>query len=295
MAKHPPEKQTFVLDNSLSWFEETWPIYRDKNLIEFPNDSLSRLNNLFVETFCYESLRKENIDSLFSFLIGINQTGISYFRLISNVGKEISFTIDGVKYQAEGKSSTDYTRFYYWFRHLCTAVILRDEAAIKLLCKVGVDSKFQKLISTCGFDSASIDFLAEALTGDGDIKRLVVEALKQSDPKFVEENYQDYVYFIVIPFIKLLAIAFLDVSEQEYKTAWNQAIKDHKHYWNSCARLRKEHDGWVSFPIMAASAFIFDKKGFKLPKESVYVPEWLVYGDFEPQPSVGDDFFEGEI
>ena len=294
MAKHPPVREEHFYVNKYERFKRELGYALD-GITENPCVFLLSLNACSIGRFCYHSFTEDSrLDSLLS-LNFAHQAGASYFRLISNAGKEISFTIDGIKYQAEGKSSTDYTRFYYWFRHLCTAVILRDEAAIKLLCKVGVDSKLQKLISTCGFDSAAIDFLAKALTGDGDIKPLVLEALKQSDPKFVEEYYQDYVYFIVIPFIKLLAIAFLDVSEQEYKTAWNQAIKDHKHYWNSCARLRKEHDGWVSFPIMAASAFIFDKKGFRLPKDSVYIADWLVYGDFEPQPSVGDDFFEGEI
>ena len=98
-----------------------------------------------------------------------------------------------------------------------------------------------------------------------------------------------------MPFSDLLTMVMTRVDEETYHQSWIKAVASHKEYWSSNKRLSEEHDGWISFPITAVSSLMYDQKGFKLPKKSPYVPEWLVYGEFEPQPSVEADFYEGEI
>ncbi len=51
----------------------------------------------------------------------------------------------------------------------------------------------------------------------------------------------------------------------------------------------------ISFPITVVFSLMYDQKGFKPPKKPPYEPECLVYGEFEPQPSVSSDFYESEI
>ncbi|GAA3941047.1 immunity 49 family protein [Litoribacillus peritrichatus] len=298
MAKHPPTKQSFVFDNNRNMFQRSWGIYTSGGLVEAPKIYLRSANNVAVELFCYEVQIEQDCNKLAGYLNLIHQTGVSYYRFVTSEGKEIRFTIDGKAYKTVGEYCSDDFRFYYWLRHLCVAILLKDNAAIVRLCQITKEHFRNVPMGNNEYTDSIMDFLG-AVLGDAEegtsLRTTIMAALEKSGIEFKSQDVKDYALLILFPFVKLMILTVTNADEDEYREAWLDAVKSHKEYWNSCKRLRDEHDGWISFPITAVSSLMYDQKGFKLPKKSPYVPEWLVYGEFEQPPSVATDFYEGEI
>ena len=294
MAKHPPSKKTFVYERSLEMFNESWQTVLNK-LPEYPDSYLHLGCTETDRVFGYQFLGGLDKETLTHYLYLMHQTAIAHYRFVTSEGKRIKFTIDHKTFETEGQFTPDNFRFYYWLRHLCVAVLLKDQAAIQRLCKID-KLWFRKVpMGNNVFDDALMDMIIGVFTGDKNLKQHVMAVMKTSDQKNLTDTEAKFAYNILMPFSELLTMAITKVDEATYQKAWLNAVKSHKEYWSSNKRLSEEHNGWISFPITAVSSLIYDQKGFKLPKQSPYVPEWLVYGDFELQPSVGEDFFEGEI
>lgn len=295
MIKHPPLKKEFVFERNLNRFFRLWESFTCEKILESPVNFLWASNRDVDNVFCYQYIAGANRTDLVKYLNWIHQTGLAHFRFVTSEGKWIRFTIDDQHYEVEGQYCSNNFNFYYWLRNLCTSILLRDNAAIKRICQID-KVWFQSVpMGNNPFDNSLMDMIIGAFSGDKNFKQLVIDVMDKSDPKYLTETEASYAYNILLPFSNLLTMAVTRVDEKTYQEAWIKAVDSHKEYWSSNKRLSEEHDGWISFPITAVSSLVYDHKGFKLPKKSEYVPEWLVYGDFEPQPSVGIDFYEGEI
>ena len=198
-------------------------------------------------------------------------------------------------FQVQGRYNADNFNFYAWLRHLSVGLILRDQAAVSRICQITKKDFHHGAMDNNPFDDAVMDFVGGVFNGVVDIEDRLREVMVKSDPKYIPVSEQDYAFLVLLPFFNLMVMALTRVDEATYHKAWKEAVDSHNQYWNGSKQKRDAADGWVSLSIIAASSMIYDRKGYKLPEKSVYVPDWLVYGDFERPSSVGADFFEGEI
>ena len=299
MQTHPPKLENYVYQRLLNKFSKHWKVFMDTGFKSYPFDYLLEANNSALLTFCHQGLRTRN-NELISYMNLANQAGISSYRLIVNDGRTISFTINGKVFETVGKYTEDFFYFDRWLRHLCVAITLRDNAAIQFLCSIKKETFQNVRLANMPIDDVLMDFIQGMFDSEADHRSLILKMMESTGPENYTQMRANYVAQILLPMANLFMMALTNVDEEKYHDVWRNAVSSHQEYWSSDTELAEDYQGWISFPILAASVLIFDKKGYKLPTElsdaeKIYVPEWLVYGDFEPQPSVGVDFYEGEV
>jgi len=291
-----------MLDGIASDYDRLKKFSEEKAFPKSPLSALNGGNKKAQEAFSMIGMRSDKRSSdLIGFLSYANQTGINYFRMILNDGKSMQFTVEEKTYQTVGKFSSDWFYFDPWLAQLMTAISLRDNAAIQLLCKIPV-ADFQKAKPefTDSFDIALMPMIQGLFSAEANHVELIQNMMAHTGPENYTSMRAPYATQVLMPMANLMVMALSNVDEAHYQQTWRKALESHIAYWTMDQELKNDYEGWVAFPIIAASVMMYDKKGYKLPAdltddEKLYVPEWLVYGDFEPQPSVGVDFFEGEV
>jgi len=269
----------------------------------FPKSPKNALNSAFDESMKIFALKQFVDRTEFNSINDLNIancSGISHYRLNVNDGKPIQFTVEGKTFQTTGQYTEDFFYFDRWLRHLCVAITLRDNAAIQFLCSINKEVFQNVRLANMPIDDVLMDFIQGMFDPEADHRSLILNMMESTGPENYTQMRANYVAQILLPMANLFMMALTNVDEEKYHDVWRNAVSSHQEYWSSDTELAEDYQGWISFPILAASVLMFDKKGYKLPTElsdaeKIYVPEWLVYGDFEPQPSVGVDFYEGEV
>jgi len=302
MRNHPPIIEDYRIERVIKMYDRSKKTKAEINSFEVnPLNALHSSHENAFRTFNNVVLCNLELDEKLKYLVEMNQTGVNYFRMILNDGKPMQFTVEGNAYQTVGKYSSDWFYFDPWLAQLMTAVALRDNAAIKLLCKIPV-ADFQKAKPefTDTFDIALMPMIQGLFSTEANHVELIQNMMAHTGPENYTAMRAPYATQVLMPMANLMVMALSNVDEAHYHHTWRKALESHVSYWTMDQDLKNSYNGWVAFPIIAASVMMYDKKGYKLPAdltddEKLYVPEWLVYGDFEPQPSVGVDFFEGEV
>jgi len=299
MLTHPIVIKSSVTERVKARFTRNWNTFLD-GFHEYPVDFLIKANQRLIQVLCHVNLRENSKSQLIGFLGLANQTGISHYRMIVNNGKPMQFTVEGKTFQTTGQYTEDFFYFDRWLRHLCVAITLRDNAAIQFLCSIKKEAFQNVRLANMPIDDVLMDFIQGMFDPEADHRSLILNMMESTGPENYTQMRANYVAQILLPMANLFMMALTNADEEKYHEVWRNAVSSHQEYWSSDTELAEDYQGWISFPILAASVLMFDKKGYKLPSdlsdaEKIYVPEWLVYGDFEPQPSVGVDFFEGEV
>jgi len=299
MNHHSPNFKSFVFDRVKKRFLRYKEINKD-GFLNQPLNFLQSSNSDVIEMLSYCAINHVSASELVSSLALANQTGISHYRMIVNNGKPMQFTVEGKTFQTTGQYTEDFFYFDRWLRHLCVAITLRDNAAIQFLCSINKEVFQNVRLANMPIDDVLMDFIQGMFDPEADHRSLILNMMESTGPENYTQMRANYVAQILLPMANLFMMALTNVDEEKYHDVWRNAVSSHQEYWSSDTELAEDYQGWISFPILAASVLMFDKKGYKLPTElsdaeKIYVPEWLVYGDFEPQPSVGVDFYEGEV
>ncbi len=272
----------------------------EKAFLKAPKASLVSIYDEACKVFCVKQIYGASTFDLIKDLSFANQTGISFYRYIRNEGKKYRFTIEDKTFETVGQFTENSFYFDRWLRHLCVAIILRDNAAIQFLCKIKKETFKSVRLANMPIDDALMDFIQSLFDANADHRTLIMIMMDSTGPENYSHIRARYATNILMPMANLFMMVLTNVDEEKYQEVWRNAVKSHQDYWSSDSDLVEDYQGWVSFPILAASVMMFDKKGYKLPSdlndaEKLYVPKWLVYGEFDPQPSVSVDFYEGEI
>ena len=299
MQTHPPKLKSFTLERVRARFVRNWNTFTE-GFKNHPAAYLSKANEQAIQTLCYINLNPSDRQEAINYLSLSNQTAISYYRGVISHGTTITFSINEVEHEAIAQDNKDYFYFGRWLRHLCVAITLRDNAAIQFLCSIKKEAFQNVRLANMPIDDVLMDFIQGMFDPEADHRSLILNMMESTGPENYSQMRANYVAQILLPMANLFMMALTNVDEEKYHEVWRNAVSNHQEYWSSDTELAEDYQGWISFPILAASVLMFDKKGYKLPSdlsdaETIYVPEWLVYGDFESQPSVGVDFYEGEV
>lgn len=202
-----------------------------------------------------------------------------HFAATVKAGQPLSFTFKGKELAITGRKWVPNTMVGDWHLALCKAITLRNKKAIDDLCLYESRDYTHDLAEDLPIEFAYCDFIKGLYNPKADLKALLAEYMHYSGPEFVPERRQPYIYYIWLPFVEML-LAVLANDETRYQQAFQQALEGNQKRF---AVKNKQHiaQGWLPMHICAAAALAYDQCGFKLPTTSPYIPEWLVYGEFE--------------
>lgn len=208
-----------------------------------------------------------------------HQFSVMHFQGTLHAGANFDYIVNGLPFSIVGKRILPHMSVHVWDDSINLALCLRDKAAIEHLVQFDSIEYDQKAVETLPFEHAYCDFVKALFNPKANLQALLNEVIRLSAPEHMPERRQEYIYNIRLPYIEVI-LAVLANNEADYHKAISNALARHiKHYDN-----KKRSDistGWLALNLCAVAAMAYDQCGFKLPEPNAYMPEWLVYGDFE--------------
>jgi len=95
------------------------------------------------------------------------------------------------------------------------------------------------------------------------------------DPNIHEGEREEYLFHIKGSELNLYVSIFSD-DANKYNEYLAKAIRNHRKYWGETENKRYTSQGWISYPLTAASVIAKDNMNYELKIDSPYVPIWLV-------------------
>ncbi len=232
------------------------------------------------EAFIAAHIAEESPQRCFHYLKLAHQFCQAHFRLALNPDVDLLLTLDGEQIPATGKNTLDYMSVNEWHRAFCMALVMRDnEALIGTLCRFKAEDHINPQEEDLPIDYPYCAFLQGLFNPEAGLQGLLQEIGKLSAPEYMPQRRQSYIYNIWLPFIELI-LAVLARDEARYHQAIEKALlSNHSHF--SQEQKKDIAEGWLPMHICAAAVMAYDQCGFKLPFSSPYLPQWLIYGDFD--------------
>ena len=277
---YPYPNKNHVINDYENRHAKVWSMVFPSRYIEDPLGRSYTDSIKFLEMFSSSFVAGKSKDACFHYLKLAQQFCQAHFRLALNPEVDLVLELDGEHIPATGKHTLDYTDVNSWDTAFCLAMILRDnEALIGTLCRFQAENYINPKVEDLPIDYPYCKFLQGLFDPKAELQTLVQEIATLSSPEYIPERRQSYIYNIWLPFIELI-IAVLARDETRYQQGIEKALLSHNNHY---ATEKRKHiaKGWLPMHIVAAAAMAYDQCGFKLPFVSPYLPEWLVYGEFE--------------
>ncbi|WP_440875735.1 immunity 49 family protein [Thalassotalea sp. PLHSN55] len=279
---YPYKYKRHVFDDKEVFYQHLWKKIFPSQYSEGygANERSYSDSNKFVEAFIAAHIAEQPKETIASYLKLAHQFCQAHFRLLLNPNVDLVLELDGHKIAATGKKMLDYMAVSNWHKAFCLALVLRDnEALIGTLCRFQPENYINPKVEDLPIDYPYCKFLQGLFAPNADLQVLVQEIAKLSAPEYMPERRQSFIYNIRLPFIELI-ITVLARDENRYHQGIEKALIANKNHFSIDSR-KSIAEGWLPMHICAAAAMAYDQCGFKLPFASPYLPEWLIYGDFE--------------
>jgi Immunity protein 49 len=179
----------------------------------------------------------------------------------------------------EGAVTTAYTDPIYWSKLFYLSVILRNHTTTKALMAIPELLMQQSNVQADGVDFAMMRFLKGIYDSNANIAELILNAMRLTDPNLNDEARVDYLLELKVPELALYRCIFSSKAE-EFNEELYSALVNHQHYWVN-GELDYASEGWLAYPLIAASVIAYGAKKFSIEVDSDYVPLWLVKAEFE--------------
>ncbi|ELR64581.1 hypothetical protein C942_02394 [Photobacterium marinum] len=125
-------------------------------------------------------------------------------------------------------------------------------------------------------DFTFVDFIKGLFSPEADIGLLLVKAMEATDPEGMHPERADYILNTRVPLLALYR-CFLSDEQEEFAEKLDEALKSHEDWWSNDA---SDPEGWISLELVAVLALAYMNKGWTVPVESDYIPQWLVTGKY---------------
>ncbi|MCP4984936.1 MAG: immunity 49 family protein, partial [Colwellia sp.] len=212
------------------------------------------------------------------YLQHIKEFGCANFAFVCRQGETFEVTINNDTFELTGGPAGAYLDTDVWQDVLFSSIILRDKKTIDQLVQVP-KSVFDKAnLKADSFDTALINLMKGLFKPEANMGDLLEATLIAADPNGIASGRRSYVQNILLPLLPVYRCIYTANAQNEFNDAMVEALKAHKKYWN---RDKREQQGWVSLPLIAAASHAYDIKGYQLSVETDYIPEFLVKNDFK--------------
>ncbi len=277
IERHYKETHMEIVIKGINRFEKRIPrkinTIKNKNSGEVLGSSIQHALDAFARAVLADLDRSTQL----RYLTLLKEFGTANFEFVMRVDEKFPVTIDGETFELTGARKTDFVDNDAWLNAYYSAVILRDRSAIHSLREVDETVFLNANLKCNTFDLALVNIMQNLFTGGADMGDLLEKALLADDPDDVRLPYS---YRILLPLIAVYRCIFTPDAEAEFNSEMRDAVEKHKDFWKKDSYKKP---GWISLPLIAAAAFAYDRKGYKLDFETDYIPNWLVTGEFLPE------------
>ena len=278
---HYPYTHHRIYHNEVERYNDRWKKIFPKQYLE-KNRANGRCwsdGETFLRAFLAGHIADADKEICLHYLKLANEFIQGHFQLVLNPEQEFSLELDSQIIPVRGKHHKLYMQVHDFQVAFCLAALLRDEESLMLLDRYQAENYIDPGVEDLPIDYPYYKFLKGIYQPTVDLQPLLQEIVTLSGPEHMPERRQSYVYKIMLSFIEII-VAVLENNKNKYEQAIISALESHiEHY--SINRRKDVEEGWVALPICAAAAMAYDKYGFKLPIISPYLPEWLIYKDFD--------------
>jgi len=212
------------------------------------------------------------------YLQHVKEFGSANFAFACRQGETFDVTINNDTFALTGGPAGAYLHTYVWEKVFYAAVTLRDKKAIEQLIQVPKSVFDNANISADAFDTALINLMKGLFEPEANMGDLLEAALIAADPNAIASGRRSYVQHILLPLMPVYRCIYTANAQDEFNEAMVEALEAHKKYWK---KDKREQQGWISLPLMAAASHAYDLKGYQLTVETDYIPDFLVKNDFD--------------
>jgi hypothetical protein len=163
-----------------------------------------------------------------------------------------------------------------WLGGFFLAAIVRETELLDALCDTPTEVLRASVTRSEEYAHLYVDALRAFWRRQPDAPGLLLQALRATDPEYLDRNGADYALDVVVPQMDVL-FRVMDHDQPGFNAALARALERHRGYW---ARGERQRDprAYVAFALTALAAFAHDA-GLKVVVESDYLPARLVRGD----------------
>jgi hypothetical protein len=166
-----------------------------------------------------------------------------------------------------------------WLGGFFLAAIVRETDLLDALCETPTDLLRASLTRSEEYAHLYVDALRAFWRREPAAPVLLLQALRATDPQYLDRHAADYALDVVVPQMEVL-FRVMDRDGPGFNMALARALERHRSYWARGDRQRDPR-AYVAFALTALAAFAHDA-GLKLLVESDYLPAALVRGDRLP-------------
>ena len=274
IERHYKETHMQLVMEGIEEFEDLLPVGINTIKTKNSGEVLGGAIQDALKAFSRAIMAELDHEKIVRYLTILKELGAANFAYVMRIEEPFAVTIDGDTFELTGAHKTDYVDTDTWMDAFCSAVILRDVAAINVLNAVDETVFFNANLKPDSFDIALVNVMQGLFAPDADIGALLEAALKADD---IDSGRLRYANKVLLPLLPVYRCIFTPDAEAEFNTAMRDALKQHKDYWK---RNKYDKQGWISLPLIAAAVIAHDHKGYQLEFETDYIPNWLVEHDF---------------
>ena len=278
IARHYKETKIELLLEDINEFEERVPnkisTIKTKNSQGVLGGSIQDAINAFGEAVLAELPHQQIV----RYLQHIKEFGCANFAFVCRQGETFDVTINNDTFALTGGPAGAYLHTDVWEKVFYAAVTLRDKKAIEQLIQVPQRVFDNANLKADGFDTALINLMKGLFEPEANMGDLLEAALIAADPNAIASGRRSYVQHILLPLMPVYRCIYTANAQDEFNEAMVEALEAHKKYWK---KDKREQQGWISLPLIAAASHAYDLKGYKLTVETDYIPDFLVKNDVD--------------
>jgi hypothetical protein len=197
------------------------------------------------------------------------ECGLAIFAIAPHAGEQVTYSLAGQTVTRPGTIGLSAAHGGNWEQVFYGAVVLHDLAAVRAICEV--PPALMQSSSTRGPSYTGLWIrVLQGLVATGAIDGpLLMQALEATDPERLPEDVRDAALYLRVPAIEVLyRIALGDAAAT--RAALETALDKHRTYWTLSDDNRRDHHGFVSWPL-SALAEIARRRGLAVDVESDYL------------------------
>ncbi|WP_181188193.1 immunity 49 family protein [Actinopolyspora mortivallis] len=205
----------------------------------------------------------------------VNHIATAVFQAAKSTTENFECRIGREEYTFPASGATYYSSCSNWQVALWCAMICHDKQRIETLVEIP-----NSVLMTEEVDDY-VPYWINSLksywtTGrSGQFPRYLNEAAQRADPDQISQSHPDYVNFILVPTMRLMA-RLGSGNVDAFNEALESAISMHKEFWSHPDNMNNPL-GFIALGPLAVAA-VAHTVGFTISVESDYLPKYLVKG-----------------
>ena len=255
---------------------EDWPKYAE--FARRKPDSLSALARESLDIVRYGIVVEPESPDIPRMLRIAAQAYSGLFVVDRAAGKRVSWPVGNQEFVYQGQSVDEsIVHAGRWLEAFHLAMICREEGLLDALCRTTSDRLRKSSTKYPEYVYLQVDAYRAYWKGEGGVFRLLLEALRRTDPQAEKDINVDYTLYLAVPLIEVTARC-ITRDENRFQDALSRSVQLHKEYYSANSNRADDRKGFISLALAAMAAHAHDK-GIRFDVQTPYLPAMFVSGD----------------